>query len=115
MAKPTLNRILRPAFSRRTMLKGGLIAGAGLIVAPLTNGTRADAPALKKYVSRLPIPATAQPQHIEGGVAHYRIEMTEFRRKVHPDLPPTTLWAMTGLGRVRPWRRDPADRSASGG
>jgi len=78
------------------MLKGGLIAGAGLIVAPLTNGTRADAPALKKYVSRLPIPATAQPQHIEGGVAHYRIEMTEFRRKVHPDLPPTTLWGYDG-------------------
>jgi len=78
------------------MLKGGLIAGAGLIVAPLTNGTRADSPALKKYVSGLPIPATAQPQHIEGGVAHYRIEMTEFRRKVHPDLPPTTLRGYDG-------------------
>jgi spore coat protein A, manganese oxidase len=96
MAKPTLSRILRPAFSRRTMLKGGLIAGAGLMVAPLTNGTRADSPALKKYVSRLPIPAIAQPEHIEDGVAHYRIEMTEFRRKVHPDLPPTTLWGYDG-------------------
>jgi len=66
------------------MLKGGLIAGAGLMVAPLTNGTRADSPALKKYVSRLPIPAIAQPKHIEDGVAHYRIEMAEFPAKGAP-------------------------------
>ena len=96
MVKPTLSRILRPAFSRRAMLKGGLIAGAGLVVAPLTDGTRGDSAALKKYVSRLPIPAIAQPNHIEDGVPHYRIEMTEFRRKVHPDLPPTTLWGYDG-------------------
>jgi spore coat protein A len=78
------------------MLKGGLIAGAGLAVAPWTSGTRADSPALEKYVGRLPIPATAQPNQIEDGIAHYRIVMTEFRRKVHPDLPPTTLWGYDG-------------------
>jgi spore coat protein A, manganese oxidase len=96
MAKFKLSTILKPTFTRRTILKGGLITGAGLAVAPWIRGTRAESPALKKYVSPLPMPGVARPSSIENGVAQYRIEMTEFQRKVHPDLPPTTLWGYDG-------------------
>jgi spore coat protein A len=44
----------------------------------------------------LPIPPVAQPSHIDDGIAHHRIEMVQFRRKVHPQLPPTTLWGYDG-------------------
>jgi spore coat protein A len=74
-----------------------LITGAGLVVAPpWMEATKADLPALSKYVAGLPIPPVAQPSHIEDGIAHYRIEMVQFRRKVHPQLPPTTLWGYDG-------------------
>ena len=88
--------ILGRAFTRRRVLKGGLIAGAGLAVAPWIRKTKAESPTLRKYVGRLPIPEIARPTHVEDGIAHYRIEMTEFQRKIHPDLPPTTLWGYDG-------------------
>jgi len=90
-----LGSLLRPAVTRRTMLKGGLIAGAGLATVPWIGGTRAESPTLRKYVSRLTIPELAQPQFADG-IAHYRIEMTEFLQNVHPDLPPTRLWGYGG-------------------
>ena len=95
MIRRTLST-LKPALSRRTMLKAGLAAGAGVSLVPWIGGTRADSPSLKKYVSRVRIPDVVQPTHVSDGIAHYKIEMTEFRRKVHPDLPPTTLWGYEG-------------------
>jgi spore coat protein A, manganese oxidase len=91
-----LGSLLRPAVTRRTMLKGGLIAGAGLATVPWIGDTRAESPTLRKYVSRLAIPELARPQQFADGIAHYRIEMTEFSQNVHPDLPPTRLWGYGG-------------------
>ncbi len=88
--------LLRRVLTRRTMLKGGVIAGAGLAVVPWIGRTRADSPELRKYVSRLTIPEIARPRHLAEGIAHYRIEMTEFSQQVHPDLPPTRLWGYDG-------------------
>src|SRR6266446_1632225 len=98
MIRPKLTTMSRPFHSRRTILKGGLIAGAGLMGAlPWIGGTKADLPALTKYVGRLTVPPVAQPSHIDDGIAHYRIEMAQFQRKVHPDLRgPTTLWGYDG-------------------
>src|SRR6516225_6768279 len=104
-----LGSLLRPAVTRRTMLKGGLIAGAGLATVPWIGGTRAESPTLRKYVSRLTIPELAQPQFADG-IAHYRIEMTEFLQNVHPDLPPTRLWGYGGAWPGPPSRCEPADR-----
>jgi len=99
MIKRAHSRIWKPGFTRRTLLKGGLIAGAGLAVAPpWIEASKADSLALKKFVGRLPIPPVAQPHRIEDGIAHYRIEMIQFQRKVHPHLPrPTTLWGYDGI------------------
>jgi spore coat protein A, manganese oxidase len=89
--------ILARALSRRAILKGSLIAGTGLAVAPWISRTKAESPPLRKYVSRLPIPTVAEPSHFDNGTAHYRIEMSQFQRKVHPDLRgPTTLWGYGG-------------------
>ena len=97
MIKPNLSAILPPRLTRRALLKGSLIAGAGLAFAPwIGETTKAASPTLRKYVSPLAVPAVAQPTHIEDRVAQYSIEMTEFRRNVHPDLPPTTLWGYDG-------------------
>jgi spore coat protein A len=60
------------------------------------GGTSAESPKLRIYVSRLPIPDSAQPTRTADGIAHYKIEMTEFRQQVHRDLPPTTLWGYNG-------------------
>jgi spore coat protein A len=96
MSDPGLRERLRLALTRRAVLRGGLIAGTALAVAPWIGRTRADSPALRKFTAELPIPDLAHPTHVEDGTAHYRVEMQQFRRKVHPDLPPTTLWGYNG-------------------
>ena len=45
-----LGALSRPTVTRRTMLKAGAVAGAGLAIAPWIGGTRAESPALRKYV-----------------------------------------------------------------
>jgi spore coat protein A len=96
MTKSGPSTVSHAGFTRRTMLKTALITGAGLTVAPWISRTAAEIPPLMKYVSPLRIPHVAQPRYREDGAAYYRIEMAEFRRKVHPDLPPTTLWGYDG-------------------
>ena len=88
----------RVAFTRRDILRGGLIAGAGLAAWRfLGQAPKAESsPTLAKYVNRLPFPGLAQPTSVVNGVPQYRIAMTQFRQKVHRDLPPTTLWGYNG-------------------
>ena len=96
MTKSGPSTVLNAGFTRRTMLKTALITGAGLTITPWISRTAAEVPPLTKYVNPLRIPHVAQPRYGEDGAAYYRIEMAEFRRKVHPDLPPTTLWGYDG-------------------
>ena len=97
MKESSLGGIFSSQLTRRTLLKGTLIGGAGLVVAPSISGTtKTGSPTLKKYLNPLAVPAVAQPTQIEDGVAQYRIAMTQFRGKVHRDLPPTTLWGYDG-------------------
>jgi spore coat protein A len=87
----------KPAVTRRTILKGSLIVGAGFAVAPwVGESSRAGSPPLRKFVTPLAIPQVARPLRVDDGVARYTIEMTEFRQQVHPDLPATTLWGYGG-------------------
>jgi spore coat protein A, manganese oxidase len=88
----------RLIFSRREVLKGGLMVGAGLAAFRLLGSApKADSsPALTKFVDALPIPGVVQPTSIVKGVPQYTVQMTQFNRKVHRDLPPTTLWGYNG-------------------
>ncbi|HSB78966.1 MAG TPA: multicopper oxidase [Candidatus Methylomirabilis sp.] len=92
------SRIHRLTFSRRQILKGGLMAGAGLAAFRfLGSAPKADSsPKLTKYVDELPIPGVVQPTSIVGGVPQYTLEMKQFLGRVHRDLPPTTLWGYNG-------------------
>jgi spore coat protein A, manganese oxidase len=88
----------RGLFNRRQILKGALLAGAGMAAWPLLNrGAKAVAsPSLTPYVNRLPVPSVLQPNAIANGVHQYTVQMTQFARQVHRDLPPTTLWGYNG-------------------
>jgi spore coat protein A, manganese oxidase len=51
---------------------------------------------LEPFVDPLPVPRVLVPATRNGGVEHYRIEISEFRQKLHRDLPPTIVWGFEG-------------------
>jgi len=77
---------------RRSFLKAGLTAGAFGLIGTKTPIFGQVGAGLARYVDALPIPATIRPA--EGGVTP--VIMSEFRQKLHRDLPPTTLWGYNG-------------------
>jgi spore coat protein A len=73
------------SISRRTFLAGATALAL-----------KADAPALhpetlERFVDPLPVPSVAKPAG-----SKYRMEMREFRAKLHRDLPATRLWGFNG-------------------
>src|SRR5262245_24523868 len=61
---------------------------------PSPGITAADT--LAKFVDPLPRLATMTPTSIVAGVPFYDVPMTAFTRKLHRDLPPTSLWGYRG-------------------
>ncbi len=51
---------------------------------------------LEPFVDPLPIPRVLAPAARNGGVDRYRIQISEFRQKLHRDLPPTIVWGLEG-------------------
>jgi FtsP/CotA-like multicopper oxidase with cupredoxin domain len=52
---------------------------------------------LTPFVDPLPRPAVAQPvSGTVGGTAAYQLTITEFKQKLHRDLPATTVWGFSG-------------------
>jgi spore coat protein A, manganese oxidase len=49
-------------------------------------------PTLAKFVDPLRMPRVISPSGLRDGVPFYDVNMVQFRRKLHRDLPPTTLW-----------------------
>lgn len=83
--------------TRRSVLKTGLITGAGLLASPWIGGaSKAASPSLDKYVDPLRVPEVARPLSVDNGLAQYAFRMVQFEQKVHRDLPPTTLWGYNG-------------------
>jgi len=67
---------------------GGVFQGAGvpcaLTMCPVV---------LEPFVDPLPLPAVAQPTSgTAGGAASYQLAIIQFARKMHRDLPATTMW-----------------------
>lgn len=100
--------------TRRTFVKLGTGAGLG-IVAPwgaivreaaarsvhrhAKTGMSANvlnAGLLQKFVDALPLPATLKPKGKFNGDDYYEVVMSQFKQKLHQDLPPTTLWGYGG-------------------
>ena len=105
--------------SRRTLLKSGAIAGAGLAVPWRWLGDAPPAQAfshsdrLRKFIRPLRMPGTdipiAQPDAVvqpwwQPGVTHYTIGIRQYTDQLHPDLPnPTRLWGF-GQGSAADFR-----------
>ena len=51
---------------------------------------------LEPFVDPLPIPRVLQPQRRSPRLHTYVVAMSEFRQKVHRDLPPSLLWGFEG-------------------
>ncbi len=89
--------------TRRDWLKSFVVGGTGSLVAwKLGHAQWAaarllDSATLTKFVDRLPIPPIAGPDRFEHGVLHYTVTMSEVRRQLHSQLPPTTLWGYNGI------------------
>lgn len=51
---------------------------------------------LERYLDPLPIPKRLMPETTRKDVIQYRVRMLEFKRQLHSQLAPTTLWGYEG-------------------
>jgi spore coat protein A, manganese oxidase len=77
--------------SRRDLLRLGAVAGAGALLLPKKFAFAQSSPTLTPFVDPLPIPPVISP-----GSSTVNIEMTQFRQKLHRDLPSTRLFGYNG-------------------
>ncbi len=92
------------SLSRRQFLRYGVGAGAAMSVSLVGWPEAASAAVggkLAKYVQPLPLPGAGIVVATPSGPNQYSFTQTEITRQLHPQLPPTPLWAYddgTGLG-----------------
>ena len=91
------------ALERRELLKRFVGAAAGVLLRSnlLAQGDEASLNVLagvrlEPFVDPLPLPAVLRPATADSDSDHYRITISEFRQKLHRDLPPTILWGFEG-------------------
>jgi spore coat protein A len=77
--------------NRRDAIKLSALAGAGALFLPRKLALAQASPTLQPFVDPLPIPA------VISNVASVDIRMSQFRQKLHRDLPPTKLWGYNGM------------------
>jgi len=86
---------------RRTFFKYGAAAGGAAMIAPWLSKTpfanAAGGGTLTKYLEHVPLPGrgivVATPRGVQPGLTTYAFTQTEIARQLHPQLPPTPLWA----------------------
>ncbi len=80
--------------TRRELLRYGVGAGA-LLALPeaVRSGFAAPGGKLTKYVEPLPLPGAGIVVATPYSADYYKFTQTEIARQLHPDLPPTPLWA----------------------
>jgi spore coat protein A, manganese oxidase len=82
-----------PAFmTRRRFLEVGAAGGAVLLM-PSLGSAAPPTRRLTKFVERVPLPGDGIVVATPRAPGRYAFEQVEITRTLHPDLPPTTLWA----------------------
>ena len=82
--------------TRRHLLRNAAGASAGLALPWGARTPSANAAAggnLKKYVQPLPVPGKGIVVATPSGLNQYAFTQNEITRQLHPDLPPTPIWA----------------------
>jgi spore coat protein A, manganese oxidase len=82
--------------SRRHFIVYGLGTGAALALPGMTGTQTASAvlsPKLRKYVQPLPVPGQGIEIASPVGGNRYAFTQRQIRRQLHPQLPPTPIWA----------------------
>src|SRR4029453_15400587 len=82
--------------TRRRFLKYGFGAGASLAVPwacgiPVARAAKGGK--LTKYVEPVPVPGAGIVVATPSGPNQYSFSQTQISRQLHPDLPPTPVWA----------------------
>ncbi|HLG61012.1 MAG TPA: multicopper oxidase [Ktedonosporobacter sp.] len=83
-----------------TAITGALLAGNASVLDPgkmqpaLAHGLHSLR--LTPFVDPLPIPNVLKPIGQIGGHPFYQLTMSQFRQKLHKQLPPTTVWGFNG-------------------
>ena len=87
---------MRPPITRRRFLKYGLGVGGALGVPwpiPIIEARAAAGRTLRKYVEALPVPGAGIVVATPSGPNTYAFTQRQISRQLHPDLPPTPVWA----------------------
>jgi spore coat protein A len=80
--------------TRRDFLRYGLGASAGLLLTSRRSAAAAGTSRqLMKYIQRLPLPGAGIVVASPSGLNRYSFTQTGITRRLHPQLPPTPLWA----------------------
>ena len=80
--------------TRRRFLQYSVGTGAGLVLPGVVRpGIAAPKGKLRKYVEPLPLPGSGIVVARPSGPNQYAFTQTEIARQLHPQLPPTPLWA----------------------
>jgi spore coat protein A, manganese oxidase len=82
--------------TRRRFLQYGLVAGTAVLLpsaALVPPATAARGGKLAKYLEPLPLPGAGIVVATPSGLNEYAFRQTQIARRLHPDLPPTPLWA----------------------
>src|SRR5436190_23638283 len=80
--------------TRRRFLGLGVGAAATLPWAlSARSATAVRAARLRAYIEPLPLPGSGIVVAAPSGLNRYTFTQTQIRRRLHPDLPPTPLWA----------------------
>jgi spore coat protein A len=82
--------------TRRQFLTAGVTSGAALLLPwqlPLDRILAARSPGLAKYVQPLPVPGAGIVVATPSGTNSYTFTQSQIAKQLHPQLPPTPLWA----------------------
>jgi spore coat protein A, manganese oxidase len=86
--------------TRRTFLKYGVAGGAALFMpwpGRFPPVSAAMGGSLTKYLEPVPLPGAgivvATPESVSPGLTRYAFSQTQISRQLHPQLPPTPVWA----------------------
>jgi hypothetical protein len=83
------------SITRRRFVQYAVAAGAALALPSAVGSSAASvatSPPLRRFLEPLPVPGAGMVVATPSGPNHYSFTQRKIARKLHPDLPPTSVW-----------------------